>query len=238
MLGIGSEKYLGTDDRLDCDTVLPAHPALSAKHLQSFTVLRRLTLTRGDSVAAFGTQKETVTSGWLKGRSTLLDVLVFDTPRGKTVDSSWVEPTTFRLLRFTSHNAERTVTLDFEGQRVRARTVPANGTPTEVNRELGVGAFEWNILALAISALPLRPGYCAQLPVYSDRFGRVSWYAVEVVRDTTVPRASRAPEPVWEVIATGEPPAPSARYWVSRRHRVVSRVLVSEPGISILYARD
>jgi hypothetical protein len=221
-----------------CDTVQAGDVAVSPKHLQPFTVVRHLMLTRGDSVTPFGTQTETLTSGRLNGRQTLLDVLVFRTPRGETVDSSWIDSHTLRPLRFQSNNAAREITLNFEGQRVHGRTTPSAGAPTVVDTQLGTRPFEWNILGLAIGALPLGTGYCAQVPVYSDRFGQVTWYTVEVIRDTTVPRKSRVAEPVWEVIARGETPAPEARYWVSQRHRVVSRVLVSEPGISIMYARD
>jgi hypothetical protein len=234
----GMTQPTGGGDGTGCDTVQAGDATISLRHLQSFTVTRHLILTRGHSVMPFGTQTETLTSSRLNGRPTLLDVLVFDTPRGKTVDSSWVDGRTFQPLRFQSNNAARAITLDFEGKRLRGRTVPSTGAPTEVDQHLVVRPFEWNILGLAIGGLPLRTGYCAQLPVYSDRFGKVIWYTVEVLRDTTVARKSRPAEAVWEVVARGEEPAPSARYWVSRHHRVVSRVLVWEPGISIMYARD
>ena len=94
------------------------------------------------------------------------------------------------------------------------------------------------MFGLAISALPLRPGYRVTMPVYVDRFGRVVWYAVEVVRDTSLVRASGRQAPMWEVVATGDSAAPSARFWVSQHHRFVDQVLVWEPGVSILYARE
>jgi hypothetical protein len=34
--------------------------------------------------------------------------------------------------------------------------------------------------------------------------------------------------------ATGDSAAPSARFWVSRNHRLVDQVLVWEPGASIM----
>ncbi len=224
--------------RTTCDSVTAGASAVSSRHLSDFTVVRRLTLTRGDSSRPFGTQTETLTSGRLNGRPTLLDVLIFDTPRARTIDSSWIDSETLKPLRFQSHNAARTVTLDFAADRVRGQTTLADSAPTSFERKLGVAPFEWNVLALAVSALPLREGYCANLPVYTDRFDRVSWYRVHVVGDTTIERKTRGPEPVWEVVARADSAAPEARYWISRRHRVVSRVLVSEPGISILYARD
>jgi hypothetical protein len=221
------------------DSVAAGSRTVSSKYLENFTVVRQLTLTRGDSVSRFGTQIETLTSGRFDGRPALLDVLVFDTPRARTVDSSWIDPETLKPLRFQSHNDARTIRLDFVADRVRGRTTPADSAPTFHDRRLGVPPFEWNVLALAVAALPLEKGYCARLPVYTDRFDRVSWYKVQVVGDTSIQRKSRGPEPVWEVVARADSTAPpQARYWISRRHRVVSRVLVSEPGISIMYARD
>jgi hypothetical protein len=235
-LSTGSPETNGS--QTTCDTVPAGARTVSSSYLTDFTVVRRLTLTRGDSSRPFGTQTETLTSGRLNGRPTLLDVLVFDTPRARTIDSSWIDSETLKPLRFQSHNASRTVKLDFAGDRVRGQTTPADSAPTVFDRTLGVAPFEWNVLALAVSGLPLREGYCANLPVYTDRLDRVSWYRVHVVGETTIERKTRGSEPVWEVVARADTAAPEARYWISRRHRVVSRVLVSEPGISILYARD
>jgi hypothetical protein len=221
-----------------CETLPAGAKSISSKYFSDFTVVRQLTLIRGDSSSHFGTQTETLTTGRFEGRPALLDVLVFDTPRARTVDSSWVDPETLKPFRFQSDNAARTVRLDFAADRVRGQTTPADSAPTFLDRRLGVAPFEWNVLALAVSALPLEQGYCARLPVYTDRLDRVSWYEVRVVGDTSIERKSRGPEAVWEVVAQPDSAAPQARYWISRKHRVVSRVLVSEPGISILYARD
>jgi hypothetical protein len=238
-VGTGSGKAGRSSALPGCERVQAGSSEVSAKHLQNFTVVRKLTLTRADSVLPFGTQTETLTSGRLDGRATLLDVLVFDTPRTRTVDSSWIDPQTLRPLRFQSHNAARTVILEFEPDRVHGKSTPSDSAATLIDHQpLDVSPFEWNVLALAVSALPLRAGYCASLPVYTDRSGRVSWYAVHVVGDTTIQRKSRGPEAVWEVVARADSAAPEARYWISRQHRVVSRVRVSEPGVSITYARD
>jgi hypothetical protein len=221
-----------------CDSVEAGDVTVAAQRLQPFTLLRNLTLTRGDTVKPFGHQTETLTSGEHRGRGVMLDVLVFDTPNGKTVDSSWVDARTLRPLRFQSNNASRAVELEFDARQVRGRTVPSSGAPTEVNQELDAQAFEWNVFGLAIAAMPLRVGYCAAVPVYSDRSGRAVWYKVSVERVTTIERKSGRMEPVWDVRATADTTVPAARYWISRRHRVISRVLVSEPGVSIMYARD
>jgi hypothetical protein len=137
-----------------------------------------------------------------------------------------------------SRNKARVVLLEFEGRSVRGRTTPSTGTPTTLDEQLDVRPFEWNLFGLAVSALPLRPGYRTTMPVYVARFSRIVWYSVGVVRDTSLLRPNGRRTPVWEVLATGDSVGPSARFWVSQRHRFVDRVLLSEPGISIMYARE
>jgi hypothetical protein len=218
------------------DTVQAGDTIVAARRLHNFSLVRRLTLTRGDSVTPFGRQTQRLSAARLEDRPVLLDVQVFDPPRGTTVDSSWVDARTLRPIRLRSVNASRIVELAFDGTRVRGRTTPDSGKAKGIERDLGVRAFEWNILALAIAAQPLRPGYRATLPVYVDRFDRVVWYAVEVSGEGRL--ESRPGEPMWEVLATPDSAGPAARYWIGRRDRVVNQVIVSEPGISIRYARE
>ncbi len=165
-------------------------------------------------------------------------MLTFETPNATTVDSSWIDTLFLRPLRMHSTNPARVVALDFDGRQVRHRITPSTGAPSDLDGLLDVRPFEWNMFGLAVSALPLEVGYRATIPVYVDRFTRVVWYALEVVKDTTLVRPTGSEAPLWEVIATADSVAPSARFWVSRRHRFVDRVLVWEPGVSILYSRE
>jgi hypothetical protein len=220
------------------DTVQAGDPALDAARLTPFSLDRQLTMTRGDSVRPVGRQTEQLTSDSLDGRAVLLGVVTFDTPNAVTVDSSWIDPKTLQPIRMRSTNPARVVSLEFDGHRVRGGTTPSSGAPTSLDRQLGVRAFEWNMFGLALSALPLEPGYRTMMPVFMDRFDRVVWYRVEVIKDTSLVRTSGYRAPMWEVLATSDSVAPSARFWVSQRHRFVDRVLVWEPGVSILYARE
>jgi hypothetical protein len=219
------------------DTVQAGDAVVDAARLKPFSLERALTLTRGDTVKPFGRQSEQLTTGTLDGRPVLLDVLTFDTPNALTVDSSWVDGRTLRPIRMRSSNSSRVVSLSFDGDGVRGGTTPSTGAPTPLDQRLHARPFEWNMFGLALSALPLKPGYRVTMPVYMDRFGRVVWYAVEVVRDTTIVRANGHRAPMWEVLATADSVAPSARFWVSQRHRFVDQALVWEPGVSIIYAR-
>jgi hypothetical protein len=210
---------------------------VEAARLRPFAIERRLTLTRGDTVRPFGRQMESLAALTLDGRPVLLGVVTFETPRATTVDSSWLDATTLRPIRMQSSNAARTIDLQFDRDRVRSATTPRTGAPTTTDQQLGVRPFEWNMFGLALSALPLQPGFRAAMPVYMDRFGRVVWYRVEVVRDTLLVRSSGRRSPMWEVLATGDSAGMSARFWVSQRHRFVDQVRVWEPGMAIMYDR-
>ena len=219
------------------DTIQAGDSILDAGRLQPFMLERQLMMTRGDTVQPWGVQSEQLSQASLDGRPALLDVLTFDTPRARTVDSSWVDARTLRPLRMRSNNASRVVSLEFDGTRVRGGTTPSTGAPTVLDRRLDVRPFEWNTFGLAVAALPLRPGYRAMMPLYMDRFDRIIWYRVEVLRDTSLVRPSGFKAPMWEIVATADSLAPSARFWVSRRHGFVDQVFVWEEGVSIMYAR-
>jgi hypothetical protein len=219
------------------DTIQAGDPRVEAARLRPFAIERRLTLTRGDTVRPFGRQLESLARLTLDGRPVLLGVVTFETPRATTVDSSWLDATTLRPIRMLSSNSARNINLQFDGDRVRSATTPRTGAPTIIDQQLGVRPFEWNMFGLALSALPLQPGFRAAMPVYLDRFGRVIWYRVEVVRDTLLVRSNGRRSPMWEVLATSDSVGQSARFWVSQRHRFVDQVRVWEPGTAIMYER-
>ena len=172
------------------DTVEAGSPALDPAVLRPYELRRELTMTRGDTARPFGRQSEVLTADTVDGRPVLLHVVTFDTPNALTVDSSWVDPATLSPIRMQSSNKFRVLDLEFGASTVRATTTPAGGAPTTSEHPLAVRPFEWNMLPLALSSLPLRPGYAAQLPVFSDRAGRVVWYSVRVAADTFLTRAS------------------------------------------------
>jgi hypothetical protein len=224
-------------ERPPADTVQAGSPVLDPSVLHPYQIERELTMTRGDTVRPFGRQRETLSPGRLGGRPVLLHVVAFDTPNARTVDSSWVDAGSLSPLRMRSSNKFRVVDLEFGRGTVRATTSPAGAAATTAEHRLGVRPLEWNMLPLALSSLPLRPGYRAELPVFSDRAGRVVWYSVRVAADTFITRASGYRSPMWLLVATPDSGAPEARWWVSQRHRFVDQALVSEPGVAMLYSR-
>jgi hypothetical protein len=223
---------------LATDTVQAGSPVLDPGVLRPYQLRRELTMTRGDSVRRFGRQSEVLTADTIGGRPVLLHVVTFDTPNALTVDSSWVDPVTLSPIRMQSSNQFRVVDLEFGTGTVRATTTPADSAPTTSEHPLAVRAFEWNMLPLALSSLPLRPGYTARIPVFSDRAGQVVWYSLRVAADTFLTRASGHRSPMWQIVARADSGGPDAQWWVSQRHHFVDQALVSEPGVSILYARE
>jgi len=220
------------------DTVQAGSPALHPGVLRPYELQRKLTMTRGDTVRPFGRQSETLTTATTGGRPVLLHVVTFDTPNALTVDSSWVDPATLSPIRMQSSNKFRVLDLEFGPGTVRTTSTPAGGTPETSEHPLAVRPFEWNMLPLALSSLPLHPGYTAQLPVFSDRAGRVVWYAVRVAADTFLTRASGYRSPMWQLVARADSGAPDAEWWVSQRHHFVDQALVSEPGVAMMYERE
>lgn len=219
------------------DTIQAGDRRIDPARLTPFAIERRLTLTKGDSSQPFGTQAESFAPAELNGHPALLGVLVFTTPRATTVDSSWLNPATLQPIRMVSTNSARIVSLSFEGDRIHNATTPATGAGSVSEQQAGVRPFEWNSFGLALSALPLRKGFRAIMPVYMDRYDRVIWYRVEVLDETALVRSTGYHSPMWEVLATPDSAAPTARYWVSRHHRFVDQVRVSEPGVAIMYQR-
>jgi len=219
------------------DTVQAGSAALDPAVLHPYELRRELTMTRGDSARPFGRQSEVLTADTLAGRPLLLHVVTFDTPNALTVDSSWVDPATLSPIRMLSKNKFRVVDLEFRAGTVRSTTTPTDSAPTTSEHPLTVRPFEWNMLPLALSSLPLRAGYTARLPVFSDRAGHVVWYSLRVAADTFLTRASGYRSPMWQLVALADSGGPDAQWWVSQRHHFVDQALVSEPGVSILYAR-
>lgn len=220
------------------DTVQAGSPALDPGVLHPYELRRELTMTRGDTVRPFGRQTEALSSATLNGRPVLLHVVTFDTPNALTVDSSWVDAGTLSPIRMQSSNKFRVLDLEFGPGTVRATTTPAGAAATTAEHRLDVRPFEWNMLPLALSSLPLRAGYRAELPVFSDRAGRVVWYSVRVAADTFITRSSGYRSPMWQLVARPDSGGPSAEWWVSQRHRFVDQALVSDPGVAIRYARE
>jgi hypothetical protein len=218
------------------DTVRPGSEALALDRLQSYALERQLLLTRDDSTRPFGRQSERLITDTLGGNGALVHVLTFDTPNALTVDSSWIAPGTLQPIRMVSRNRNRTLVLEFAPGRVRATLTPATGSPKVKDYPLATPAFEWNMLPVALSALEFRDGQRFVLPVFSDRAAAIIYYSVEVSADS-IPRASGRIAPMWRLRATPGADAPTATWWVSRRHHFLDQAQLSEPGTAILYTR-
>lgn len=218
------------------DTLRPGSPALLLERVRPYDLERELHLTRGDTTGPFGRQGERLVVDTTHGDASLLHVLTFDTPAALTIDSSWVDPATLAPRRLVSRNRFRTVVLEFGASTVRSTTTPASGAATVADHPLPSPVFEWNMLPVVLAALDLHDGDRFVLPIFSDRAGAVVWYTVAVSADS-LERSSGFQAPMWRLDATPDSGAPSARWWVSRRHHFLDQVRLSEPGATMLYRR-
>ena len=146
-----------------------------------------------------------------------------------------LEPTRGDSTRPFGRQSEQLV-LEFRTGKVRTTITPADGATTVKETAVTTGSFEWNMLPVALAALDLHEGDRLVLPIFSDRADRVTWYTVDVSADSLT-RPSGRVAPMWRLRATPAGEAPSAEWWVSRRHHVLDQARVAEPGVAMLYAR-
>ena len=217
------------------DTVQAGDAVVDAARLKPFALLRELTLTRGTRSSRSAASPSSLrATHWTA--AVLLDVLTFETPNATTVDSSWIDARTLRPLRMRSSNAARVVSLEFEGQRVRGDHAQLRCAHAAGPAPRGPALRVEHVRPRAVGPAPRGrvPGDDAGLhgPLRARRLVRGRGRAGH--QHHTGERASRS-----DVGGSGpgDSVAPSARFWVSQRHRFVDQVLVWEPGVSIMYQR-
>lgn len=165
-------------------------------------------------------------------------------PGSAALSPSQLRPYTIaRCLELTRGDSTRPfgrqseqLVLEFGAGKVRTTITPADGATTVKEAALPTEAFEWNMLPVALAALDLHEGDRLVLPIFSDRAERMTWYTVDVSADSLT-RPSGRVAPMWRLRATPAGEAPSAEWWVSRRHHVLDQARVAEPGVAMLYAR-
>lgn len=141
---------------------------------------------------------------------------------GEIVDTAIADLATLRAVAHRSHQPLRTMRFDFVGTVARG-TVSATGAgDSTVEQDLQGAIFDSNVLDLVVAALPLAPGFSAELPFFIyERGGRVSM-PVAVKERSQVAFAKLGTRDVW-VVTVGVPDAP-ATIWVDAKTRAVLRV--------------
>src|SRR5690348_11948383 len=117
---------------------------------------------------------------------------------------------------------------DFNGPEVTTRirsSAAAAETRTDVTTKEPVFDFHGGMTGLLLAALPLGPGYAAQLPGIGDT--DLDYTPVRVVGEEMVAAGRLGKVKAWKV-EIGPPPARSI-YWISKQVPYVIRAVVSGP---------
>lgn len=214
----------------------PVHPAESAvvpgltirlgRTPLADTVVYQRSISRAGRDSSAGTRTVVLRVIATSGSTRLLEVEQrFPGGGGEIVDTALAELGTLRAVAHRSHQPTRTMRFTFAGNDAEGTVTslrPAGDSVAGVHQALGGPIFDSNIIDLVVAALPLRPGFAAELPFFIyERGGRVA-VPVAVRERTRVAFSRFGQREVW-VVAVGVPGAP-ATVWVDTQTQSVLRI--------------
>ena len=193
---------------------------------QSDTIVYQRSVTRAGRDSSAGTRTIVLRVLETSHGARLLEVEQrFPGGGGEIVDTAVAELGTLRAVAHRSHQPTRTMRFTFAGNNAEGTVAvhaPTGDSVAPVHQALGGPIFDSNIIELVVAALPLRPGFAAELPFFIyERGGRVVM-PVSVRDRTTVSFSTFGPRQVW-VVGVGVPGAP-ATVWVDTETKAVLRV--------------
>jgi hypothetical protein len=191
------------------------------------TVVYRRTITRAGRDTSAGTRTVVLRVTNASGGARVLEVeqRFPAAAGGEIVDTADVDLQTLRAVAHRSHQPTRTMRFDFVERDAVGSVVTrtAAGDSVEAVRQaLGGAIFDSNVIDLVVAALPLRPGFAAELPFFIyERGGRVPMQ-VAVRERATVAFPVHGRRDVW-IVTVGVPGAP-ATVWVDTQTGAVLRI--------------
>jgi len=175
---------------------------------------------RGDSgIMHFELERTTV-----DGKAVLRVVQGIESSAGVYADTSLVLASSFQSLENHSHNADRSVTLKFDGTHVTGTITPTDGDPKPVDQTMPAPAFDAGMLALVLGALPLKEGYSGTLAAWVTEAGVPINVGFRVTARTMV-EAEGGRREAWLIEAFDG----RARFWFDTVTRQVLRNEVRSP---------
>jgi hypothetical protein len=156
-----------------------------------------------------------------RGQATIYQVNTFVSMSGQAiVDSVVTRQRGLVPVSEISHQPTKTIRLQFQGTRVRAEVTPADSTMRRVERELPDAPFNSSDLLLLVTSVPLRTGYAATVPSYTEEFGGSELDTLRVERRETIvtPTGQRS---AW--VVTYAEGTNSSRFWLDEKDRRVLR---------------
>jgi hypothetical protein len=101
-------------------------------------------------------------------RRTVVQVTTLTTPDGSFLDSTVMLRDGLAPILETAHVGARVIRYRYDRNRVDVTTTVGDSAPTVHHHEYPYPVFNFDELNLLIRLLPLRPGYQALLPLYSE----------------------------------------------------------------------
>ena len=189
------------------------------------TVVYQRTITRSGQDSAAGTRTVVRQVVRAPGHGSLLQVEQRFPGGGEIVDTAVADLATLAAVAHRSHQPTRIMRFTFEGGDALGTVTalrPSGDSIAAVDQPLGGPIFDSNVIDLVVAALPLAPGYVAELPFFIyERGGRVPM-PVAVREHATVAFGRLGPRDAW-VVTVGVPGAP-ATVWVDTETHAVLRV--------------
>jgi hypothetical protein len=174
----------------------PGDKSLEANRIKAGRWNMEITATRdGQSQSLHGLQE--ISRITVAGKAAIQLVQVYHSPRGTNTDTTIALADGLTPVSHRGHSAARQMELNFAGKSVTGRTV-AGGTATPFQRETAEPVFDSSALDLILTALPLKSGFRARLPMYIHEQNGLVWHDISVVGEESMPMGSAA-VPVWQV---------------------------------------
>ncbi|HEX2189255.1 MAG TPA: hypothetical protein VHG51_10180 [Longimicrobiaceae bacterium] len=215
-VGVGSPELQAARIRPGVDTLVFLRGTGDAEQPVPGLVLTLRTTLEGDGPGAVVVREEET-----RGRNgTVVDA-----------DSFVLARPSLAPVRQRSAGGQGERTLRFDGRRVQgSRTGPGMQTPVDVALEEPV--FYANSLDLVLSALPLREGYAARIPVFDAGSGAVAELRARVAGAETVRTADGGSCQAWRVEVAGG--SSNGTYWIERSGRGLVRYNAAQGEMRML----
>jgi hypothetical protein len=188
---------------------------------------------QGGQEQQLGTVTQELTATTVNGKPALRSVETINAPMmgGTAVDSSVVLRDGFAPVSHRSVNAQRTLSLDFSGNRVTGSITPKGGTAQAINFTGDAPLFDANVVGLLLRAAPLAEGYAVTIPAYIHEAGGKTSITARVTGSEQVDVGGKKVD-AW--VVEMNPGGRQVKQWVTKDTREVVRVVITAaPGVEI-----
>ena len=221
-------------------SVVPGLALHPVSRTDADTIVFARSITRAGHDSTGGMRRVVIHILHPRSRPPLLEVeQLFPGGGGEIVDTALAELATLRAVAHRSHQPTRTMRFAFDSTSAFGRVAtlrPTGDSVADIRQVLGGPIFDSNVIDLVVAALPLQPGFQADLPFFIyERGGRVMM-PVTVRERASVSFARLGPRDTW-IVTVGVPGAP-ATVWVDARTQRALRVRYDIAGRNLSFTDE